>query len=538
MYNIVVKLITNHKTKILTILIFALGTFLRLYKIDFGRPQSFLYDENDIYDDVIRYSQNYKFIINQEGFEGFEPNSYVYGMFPTYFLILATMILNKSISVLHVPIDFNFYFVYMRIITSLFSVIGIVFTGLLYKKIFKDKIGTILAFLISALNWKLIAHSHYLNHDTYLMVLTTLSLYFLVSYLQNRDDKKYLNVSVSAFFLGLAVGTKITGLIIAPIIGLCLIHKKDWESIVNYGIFVLLGFSISNPFSIINFPEFISRITNMRNIEAGVVFSDINNNPLRYPLALIKILTPPIFIASIYGILDPIKKSFNGVRKNKIDEYSLTHLILFLTILIYIVFYSFTPRMTERWILPIIPILIVYSSKGLINLYAKLDKNKSVKIIFSLAIIISFLIYPISLFKQLGMGKPRVNAYSWFRQYLIERDLFNAPVLMYTNKGYRDPFSRLKNCHLILFNLYEARDAQNTYPKDPNNYDFVVLYSTLEKNYENKYVKEKYPEYSKAWSNFTNTVKDPSKFKLINSFKTTKLNLLGIPEISIYEKIK
>lgn len=140
-------------TTITIILIFLIGLFLRLYKIDFGRPESFIFDENDIYDDVIRFSQNYKFIIEQDGFKGFEPNTYVYGMFPTYFLTISTIFLNKFSTTFNIPVDFDFYFVYARIVTSIFSIFGVVFTGLIYKKIFKDKKGTLLSLILAALNW-------------------------------------------------------------------------------------------------------------------------------------------------------------------------------------------------------------------------------------------------------------------------------------------------------------------------------------------------------------------------------------------------
>ena len=80
--------------------------------------------------------------------------------------------------------------------------------------------------------------------------------------------------------------------------------------------------------------------------------------------------------------------------------------------------------------------------------------------------------------------------------------------------------------------------AGNVFPKNPTEYDIVVLYSYMEKNYKNTYVKNKYPEYAKSWENYENTLKDPSKFFLLNKFETTELDLLRIPEIYIYQKVK
>ncbi|MBW6441773.1 hypothetical protein K0B04_02585 [Patescibacteria group bacterium] len=80
------KFIKKHLATITIILIIFLGLFIRLYKIDYGLPLSFLNDELDIYYDVIKFSLNYKFIIPKEGLIGFAPQSYVYGMFTECFL--------------------------------------------------------------------------------------------------------------------------------------------------------------------------------------------------------------------------------------------------------------------------------------------------------------------------------------------------------------------------------------------------------------------------------------------------------------------
>lgn len=527
----------KHSHLITLILIAITGLFLRLYKIDFGRPQSFLYDENDIYDDVIRISQNYKFIIAKDGWEGFKPTSYVYGMFPTYFLILSTMIFNKTISILHTPVDFDFYFVYMRIITSLFSFLTVIFASLIYKEVFKDKKGTLLTFALTAVNWKLIVQSHYLNHDTFLAALTTASLYFFATYL-NNPDKKSSKAVISALILGLTAGTKITGLIIAPAIGTILIFNKDWKGLVAYFVFTIVGFSVSNPFSIIYFSEFFNRMIDMRSVEAGIIFGDINNNPLRYLVSFFTLLTPAIFILSFYSIFRVIKQLFINIKSKKIEKNLQIHLVLIVIILTYLIFYSLTPRLTERWMVPIIPIFIIYASKALMDIFEKHHKNKIIIYPVIALTLLSTTFFTFSLMKQLEKGKPRVKAYIWFTNYLKESDRGEKSILMYTNKGYRDPFARIKNCNLISYQVYEAKEASSFYPKDPFQYDYVILYSTMEKNYENKYIKNKYPEYYKAWSNFTETVKEPRNFRLLKEFKTIKPDLIGIPEFSIYENIK
>lgn len=197
----------------LTLLV--MGISLRFYKIDFGRPYIFIADETDIFDQVLKYSLNYKNIISNKNWEDFYPDSYVYGMFPTYFLTFMNMAFNKTASMFKFSINYDSYLIYLRVITSIISSSLILITFLIYKKIFGDKKGAILSSVVVALNWKLIFHSHYLNQDIYITVLLSFSIFLLILYLQKH---KLLYLIISSALFGLAVGTKITVLISIPVI--------------------------------------------------------------------------------------------------------------------------------------------------------------------------------------------------------------------------------------------------------------------------------------------------------------------------------
>ncbi|MBW6441774.1 phospholipid carrier-dependent glycosyltransferase [Patescibacteria group bacterium] len=143
------------------------------------------------------------------------------------------MVLNKIISIFNSSVDFDFYFIFIRIINSLFSFTAVIFTFLIYKKIFKDKKGSVIALFLASLNWRLIHHSHYVNQDTFLMVFTISSIYFFISYLEKSNKRsKYLFLLLSSVLFGFGVGTKITALISAPIVGLVLLFKKDVKGII------------------------------------------------------------------------------------------------------------------------------------------------------------------------------------------------------------------------------------------------------------------------------------------------------------------
>ncbi|MBW6441775.1 hypothetical protein K0B04_02595 [Patescibacteria group bacterium] len=277
----------------------------------------------------------------------------------------------------------------------------------------------------------------------------------------------------------------------------------------------------------------------MKDVEAGVVFSSVDTNPLKYIMSLTHLLTPLIFFISFYKIFNISTHLYKNLKDKKFKtSISYTHLVLMGLVIIYILFFSLSSRLTERWMLPIIPFLLVYSARGLVE-FLDYDKiNKIIRLLIFLLIISTYSYYSYNIVKQLQIGKPRVNAYLWTLDYIEKSNLNDFNILMYTNKGNKDPFGNIKNCDLEMFSVYESRGAQYHYPKNPTSYDFVILYSYLENNFENDYVKEKYPEYYKAWSGFIRTVEYGEKFRLLKSFNTTKMDLMGIPEILIYEKIK
>jgi hypothetical protein len=510
------------------LVLLVVGIFLRFYKIDFGRPYSFIADETDIFDQVLKYSLNYKNIISNKNWEAFYPDSYVYGMFPTYFLTFTNIVFNKTSSMFNFSINYDSYLIYLRVITSIVSSSLILITFLIYKKIFGDKKGAVLSSVIMALNWKLIFHSHYLNQDIYVTVLLPFSVLLLILYLQKH---KLFYLIISSALFGLAVGTKITALISIPVIITVLAMKKDLRGILFYIIVSLTFFSLSNPFSIINFDQFISRILEMRSREAGAVLSSVNTSPLKYVSAITSILSIPATIIFFISLFIVFKKDI----KNGKERY-LEHVLLIGNIFIYLVFFSLNKRLVDRWILPIIPLTVIYTSYGIFKFGDIFKSNKckflitavSLVSVLSICIYNSFLIY-----SQLIQGDTKGRAYMWTKEYLKNE---KSHVLVYTNKG-RDPFHNLKGVDVILFQVYESKEAFSFYPKDPYEYDLVIIYSTMRKNFNNKYVIKNHPKYFKKWSDFILELEDSGNFYLISNFKSVKPDLFNVSDIEIYKKI-
>ena len=277
----------------------------------------------------------------------------------------------------------------------------------------------------------------------------------------------------------------------------------------------------------------------MKTIEAGAVFSSVNLNPLKYFHGLSNILTLPIFIVGLITVFVISIQLFKNIKSKKLEAGETKHIFLIGNIFIYILFFSLNKRLVERWVLPIAPILIIYSTYGVNSLERLIStkyKPKALKVSLLLLFFISYTFYLMTFFKQLNIGDTRSLAYRWTNDFLKESKNKELKILVYTNKG-RDPFSNIKNCDIQMFHVYESRDAENFKPKNPKDYDIVVTYSGMENNYKNSYVSKKYPDYTTSWVNFEKEINNTTNFIVLKSFETTTLDLMGLSDIYVYQKV-
>jgi hypothetical protein len=278
----------------------------------------------------------------------------------------------------------------------------------------------------------------------------------------------------------------------------------------------------------------------MKTREAGVVFSSVDQNPLKYISGLSNVLTPPILIISLISMVVILLEKIQDFKSIKTGPENLTHLLLIGNFFTYLIFFSLNKRLVERWMLPIIPVLCIYATYGIQEI-GNLVKNQKIQKIFKISLIgiflISYFCNALILFKQIKLGDTRLKAYEWTKDHLRQPENTNLKILVYTNKG-RDPFSRIDNCDVKMFEVYESKEAEKFFPVDPKEYNMVITYSGMERNYNNPYVAKKYPEYNDDWISFQKELDNSEYFKLMKSFETTKINLVGLSDIFVYEKLE
>lgn len=500
-----------------------LGLFFRLWNISFGLPHSFYADEPEVAEPAIKYTYEFRNIISDNNYYKLIPVSYVYGTFPTYLMTASTMFFSKFLNTVNLAFDKSTLYVNMRVLTAIISLLTAFVAGIIYKQLFKDNLGFIITFALTALNWKLIVHAHYVNNDITLTLLLLLSFVFLFrAYINNFDTK---NTALSAIFFGLAVGTKFTALISLPMFAYLFLQKKDIKAMAGFLSTSLAVFIITNPFSIVFFKDFSFRIFEMFFKEGGLVFDSADPNPFKYVSALAVMLGAPALLSAFYGI----------IKSEKLSASKNIHIFLLGNIVIYFLFYSLQSRRVDRWLLPIIPLLLLYASVGIIKIYNKLPK----RVFFILAAVFTlfYLYNPALLLTQFQQDTPKSAAYKWIKNNLPLRKSVRPYILVYTEEGL-DPINKVGQAKVIKVNVYESENAQLFYPENPFLYEYVVISSRPMSNYKRTEVVKKYPDLTNRWDEFENVLQNSGDFLLIKDFSLSKPNLIPLSDVYIYKNLK
>lgn len=493
------------------ILLTVIGLFLRLYHIEFGLPHSFHADEPEIVEPAIKYTYEIRNIIKNNNYYKLIPISFVYGTWPIYFNTIATMVFSKSANLLGTSFEKYHIYIFLRILNavSTFAIIPIV-SYLAYKLSKSTKVA-LLSFFLLTFNWKFIVHAHYINSDITQTVLLCASYLTLYLFYKKSSDTKY--TVFTGILYGLAVGTKITTLLSFPLFLYIFIVKKSYREMFAF-IFIVFGiFIISNPFSMILANNFAFRVYTMFSKEAGLVFDSVDYSPFKYISALSFMVTPLVSLLSIKGLLKSVK--------SKTDmEF---HIFLIFNVVIYLVFFSLQSRRVDRWLLPIIPIILIYAS------FAISQIRYGILTFFVLGL---YCYYPALLLRQFQRHTPKSYAYIWMKDNIDPA----TNKFSYTEEGL-DPLNKLPGMRVLMMQVYPSQNAQYFMPENVDGYDYVVTASKPMANYKRMEVMETYPLYYERWNAWENNLLNVAEFELIKKFTLPKPNLINLSDVYIYKNL-
>lgn len=504
--------------KIIFISILILGIFFGFYHLEFGLPKSFRADETEIVEPAIFYTYQAKDIIKNNNFYKLIPTSYVYGSFPTYLFTGYMMGVSKMHNLLDWEFSkFDMYLSVRIIFTLMFLGVSLILSSL-YKKMYPNTLGYLWLLFFLLTNWKLIVHAHYANPDLLITFLFTFAVFFFYKYY--KEENTSISLWISSVLLAMAVSTKITVLISLPLFLIVFISKKRLLDFIGLCLVIIMVFIVTNPFAIIFKYDFLLRLLEMLSKESSVVLDSVDTSYFKYISSMINISTIPLFLLAIVGIYNSI---------NRRIEFPF-HLFLMGNIVVYMLFFSLGDRKVERWLLPILPLFLLYSVIGIEKIHEYLKGKKFT--LLSLIVVFSCLYLPLLLLTQFRRHVPKSEAYYWIKENLPPM----SKIYVITEEGL-DPINEIKGSEVSQLPLYASEGAQFFKPKNPHEYKYIVLSSRPMENYKKEYIKNVFPFYFENMSYFETTITKNEDFRLIKSFVLTKPNLIPLSDVFIYENI-
>lgn len=164
-----------------------------------------------------------------------------------------------------------------------------------------------------------------------------------------EKQKPWLTFLLAGFIAGIAFSVRYQTMIYAGGMGLALLFKKEFREAIIFGLGYLLSMIIfqglvdyfiwGTPFA-----EFIQYVA--YNLEYR--YDYITGPWYNYLLLLVILLIPPVSLFLLAGMFNHIKK----------------HLIIFLPVIIFLAFHSYFPNKQERFILTIVPFMIILGVMG------------------------------------------------------------------------------------------------------------------------------------------------------------------------------
>lgn len=392
-----------------------------------------------------------------------------------------------------------------------------------------------------------IQHSHFYIVDTYLVFFIIGALFFSILYYQNSC---LIWIIFSAFFFGLALACKITGLYILPVIlyffwvgakNNKLIKKYKVSNFVHILILLLifcltsyLTLRIGDPKffetkNILDFTVSQTFITNIRNLNQwnnpqayyppGVQW--IDKKPIIFALTNIAFfsLGLPIFILMIIGLY--------SIFKRRHIEF----IIIASWVLLFFLYQSIQYVKSIRYFYIIYPFFSLLAGYGIVKLVElvgrlKLVNEKNSKLVYLIMIILC-LIWPLAFLRIYSRPHSRVMASVWIYQNIkagsnLSWEYWDDPLpLSFDN--YSSSIYNLTQMNIFDPDIDQATKEVNQQKWDLiksqlKNLDYIILSSNRGYGSIAGPGRKKYPLMSKFYDDLFANKTDFKKIKEITSF--------------------
>lgn len=532
------KFVKQKKQQIILLLIIALGAFLRLYGINWDQGFHLHPDERflTMVGNAMKIPNTVVDYFNPQ-ISSFNPSNigfgfFVYGIFP--------LTLNKILAVLLGNDNYNSFTLQGRFLSALFDVLTLF---LVYKttELFERKYNlnssvkywASFFYAIAVLPIKL---SHFFAVDTFLNFFMFASFYFILRF---SFRKHFGSFVLSAIFLGVAVGSKISGVSIFPL-NLFFLLKTDLDRTHNtlirkmfFGALLMVLYILIVYFSLRLADPYYFKSSNFFNSMLNQVFIGniktlgyLSTKDVWYPPAVQWIHKPPIIFSLanliVFGVGVPyflavilgLPFTLGKFRKREIFIIPLWVFVLF-------VYQSTQFGQPMRYFISIYPFLAVFAGISLGYFADRLNK------VLLIGVLLLFLLWPAMFISIYTQKHSRVEASEWIYQYLDDKSVILGehwndllPLPVQNNYG--------KNFLVEELPVF-APDSPEKWQQMNNllaNADYLVLSSNIGWG-SIPAVPDKYPLMSKFYQDLFD---GRLRFKRIKEFASyPSLRYLGIP---------
>lgn len=363
------KTTKERREKLLLALILGAALIIRLWHIDWGLPE--------VYEEAIPFSVAWKFW--NWGRAGLDMNPHFFN-YPAF-----TFYLNFFVQAVYYGVGYvvgmfpslnAFHNTYLQnptsfiILSRLISVVvdvGTVYCIFQLGAHTTDRQIGFLSAILAAISLPLIRQSHLINVDTALTFFTILSLYCIHKVVTARDAKSYITAGVT---IGLAAASKYTGALLMLVFVVGHFHNGDsfkknlrgstGRKLISSMTLATVVFLAVNPHIILNWEEFLRDFSfEESHMTSGHLGIDPSMSTGEYYVlhVLPSSLGPVLSIAVVVSIL------LGVIRKQKLPREIVVFVITYLGVIL-----SWRMR-AERYLLPLIPILVLVGSIGMMRVF-------------------------------------------------------------------------------------------------------------------------------------------------------------------------
>lgn len=377
------------QNKTIFFLILVLALLLRLYGINWDKGAHLHPDERMI----IMVSERINLPPSISEFlqpqSSLNPHFFAYGSFPIYLLKATGFIFRLD--------NYDGLLYAGRSISVFFDLVTVILVYKITSLIFPPRgspfrhLGGVLAAFLYATSVLPIQASHFYAVDIALTAFSTLTLFALLLFLKNPSIKTSLLIGLS---LGLSLGTKVTiGLLVAPVIFVLFLLslRKKSPIFVSQGLIILgmtfLIFNLIMPYALIDFAEFKKQV---------LLQLEMNKNPYIFPYTLQYVGTTPYlyYLKNIilwglgvpYGLVaisSVLLMTFLTVKTLLAKKISSNHnqalMVLLIFFWIYFLIVGKTAVKFMRYLLPLYPLLAIFSAYTMFQLLKRVRSQLRIK---------------------------------------------------------------------------------------------------------------------------------------------------------------